>query len=144
MQKRGKVSEAQREVDEALSAMSVAPIEIVERPLPPFDFDNQEATVWTSIVNSMPAEWFSVSSLPLLRQYVHHTIAAQNLSQLIADVCANTEELNIKTYTTLLTAQKEQSSVMATLATKLRLTNQSLINTRGNHKVETKKKPWET
>lgn len=144
MNKRGKISEAQRDVEETLESIGISPIDIVDRPKPPFDFDNREASIWASIVNSMPADWFNTASLPLLRQYVHHTVASENLSQLIAEVSANSEELNIKAYITLLTAQKEQSGVMAQLATKLRLTNQSLTNHRGNKTSEAVKlKPWE-
>jgi len=143
MNKRGPISEAHRDMQETLESIGVTAIDIIDRPKPPFDFDNREASIWASIVNSMPADWFNTASLPLLRQFVHHTVAAENLSQLIAEVSANSEELNIKAYITLLTAQKEQSGVMAQLATKLRLTNQSLINQRGNSAVETKSKPWD-
>lgn len=143
MNKRGKTSGAEREFQETIETVGISAIEIVDRPKPPFDFDNRETSIWVSIVNSMPSDWFNTASLPLLRQFVHHTVAAENLSQLIAEVSSNSEELNIKTYITLLTAQKEQSGVMAQLATKLRLTNQSLINQRGNSAVETKSKPWD-
>lgn len=146
MVKRGPVSEAQRELDEELSSMAVSPsvIEITERPKPPFYFDDQEASIWTTIVNSMPADWFNVGSIPLLTQYVRHTVASRNLAQLIADCTSNSEEINVKLYVTLLRAQKEESSVLSSLATKLRISNQSLINKRGNHKdVGVKNKPWE-
>lgn len=142
--KRGPVSEAQREIEEELGTMQVAPIEITERPMPPFDFDNQEASIWASIVNSMPADWFNTGSLPLLTQYVRHVVASRNIAQLISEATSNTEEINVKLYVTLLRAQKEESSAMSSLATKLRISNQSLINKRGNHKdVNAKSKPWE-
>jgi hypothetical protein len=125
--------------------MQVAPIEITERPMPPFDFDDQEASIWASIVNSMPADWFNTGSLPLLTQYVRHVVASRNLAQLIADTTSNSEEINVKLYIALLRAQKEESGVLASLATKLRISNQSLINKRGNHKdAGAKSKPWET
>lgn len=137
--KRGRVSEAERE----LAHMGVTPIEIQDRPLPPLDFDNREASIWASIVNSMPADWFNIGSIPILTQYVRHTVASQNLASLIADVTANTEEINVKTYITLLRAQKEESSILASLATKLRITQQAVINKRGNHKELGNSKPWE-
>lgn len=145
MTKRGPVSKEQRELEDELGTMSVSPIEITERPLPPFDFDNQEATIWASIVNSMPADWFNTGSIPLLTQYVRHVVASRNLAQLIADTTSNSEEINVKQYIALLRAQKEESSALSSLATKLRISNQSLINKRGNHKPEgSKSKPWET
>lgn len=139
----GRISEAQKELEHELEGMSVSPIEITERPSPPLDFDNLEASIWASIVNSMPADWFNVGSIPLLTQYVRHTVASQNLAQLIADVTSNSEEINVKTYITLLRAQKEESGILSSLATKLRISNQSLINKRGNHKEIGKSKPWE-
>lgn len=141
----GRISEAQKELEEQLEHMSVGPIEVIDRPLPPIDFDDREAAIWSTIVNSMPADWFNVGSIPLLTQYVRHTIASQNLAYLIANVTSNSEEINVKEYVTLLRAQKEESGILSSLATKLRISNQSLINKRGNHnEISGKKKPWET
>jgi|SRR5215217_7067250 len=145
MVKRGPVSKEQRELDDELGTMDVTTIEIAERPMPPFDFDNQEATIWSTIVNSMPADWFNTGSIPLLTQYVRHVVASRNIAQLIADATSNSEEINVKLYIALLRAQKEESSALSSLATKLRISNQSLINKRGNHKeVGAKSKPWES
>lgn len=140
----GRISEAQRELEEQLETMSVSPIEITERPMPPIDFDDREAAIWASIVNSMPADWFNIGSVPLLTQYVRHTVASQNLAQLIADETSNSEEIDVNIYIKLLRAQKEESGILSSLATKLRISNQALINKRGNHKEIGKSKPWET
>lgn len=139
----GRISEAQKEVEQELKTMTVGPIEIIDRPNPPIDFDDREAAIWASIVNSMPADWFNIGSIPLLTQYVRHTVASQNLAQLIANITSNSDEINIKSYITLLRAQKEESGILSSLATKLRISNQALINKRGNHKEIGKSKPWE-
>jgi hypothetical protein len=143
--KGGRISEAQLELEQQLETMSVGPIEVIDRPLPPIDFDDREAAIWSSIVNSMPADWFNIGSVPLLTQYVRHVVASQNLAFLIANATANSEEINVKEYIALLRAQKEESNALSSLATKLRISNQSLINKRGNHKeISGKKKPWES
>src|SRR6185503_20921599 len=98
MVKRGPVSKEQRELDDELGTMDVTTIEIAERPMPHFDFDNQEATIWSTIVNSMPADWFNTGSIPLLTQYVRHVVASRNIAQLIADATSNSEEINVKLY----------------------------------------------
>lgn len=144
MVKRGPISKEQREIEEELEGMQISPIEIQDRLLPPIDFDQQETTIWINIVNSMPSDWFNIGSIPLLTQYVRHVVASRNIAQLIADATSNTEEINVKLYISLLRAQKEESSALSSLATKLRISNQSLINKRGNHKeIGSKKKPWE-
>ncbi len=144
MAHKGRISTAQKELEEELGNMSISPITSTERPNPPLDFDEVEASIWASIVNSMPADWFNIGSIPLLTQYVRHTVASQNLAQLISNETSNREAINVKAYVTLLRAQKEESGILSSLATKLRISNQSLINKRGNHKEIGKSKPWET
>lgn len=145
--KKGRVSEAQRELEEELSSMAITIPLSTDRPSPPLGFDDRESSIWISIVNSMPADWFNIGSIPLLTQYIHHTVASQNLAQLISDTTSNPTEIDVKKYITLLRAQKEESAILSSLATKLRISNQSLINKRGNHKdiggSDEKKKPWE-
>lgn len=145
-QKRGSASKAQKEFEEKLSNLAPMPmpIDIVERPRPPIDFDDREASIWSLIVNSMPADWFNTGSIPLLTQYVRHTVASQNLAFLIAKVTSDSDEIVVKDYVTLLRAQKEESGILSSLATKLRISNQALINKRGNHKEVGKSKPWES
>lgn len=144
--KKGRVSEAQRELEEELSSMEISIPVATDRPSPPLDFDQLESSIWISIVNSMPADWFNIGSIPLLTQYVRHTVASENLAKLISNVTSDPTEIDVKSYITLLRAQKEESAVLSSLATKLRISNQSLINKRGNHKEigsDEKKKPWE-
>lgn len=141
--KRGRASEQEREFEEDFVSTGIIPIEISDRPQPPANFGSREREEWFAIVNSMPADWFSRPSLPMLTQYVHHTIASQNIAQLIADVTADPDEINVKSYIALLRAQKEESMVISSLATRLRISPQATINKRGNQKDLGKAKPWE-
>lgn len=146
MAHKGRTPKAKLELDDSLreNNMSLMSLERTERPAPPVDFDNYEASIWNKIVNSMPADWFNIGSVPLLTQYIRHTVASQNLAQLITDVTSDPDELNVKKYITLLRAQKEESAILSSLATKLRISNQSLINKRGNHKeTGSESLPWE-
>jgi hypothetical protein len=39
---------------------------------PPGDLDPAEQATWTTIVESLPADWFGSGNLPLLKQYCRH------------------------------------------------------------------------
>lgn len=142
--KRGRASEEEREFENEIITTGVVPLDITERPQPPIDFDSRERDEWYAIVNSMPSDWFSRPSLPMLTQYVRHTIASQNIAQLIANATSDPDEINVKNYIALLRAQKEESMVISSLATRLRISPQATINKRGNQKDLNKSKPWES
>lgn len=126
----------------SLMISNVTPVETVERQRPPHDLSDEEVEVWSAVVNSEPADWFSPSTVPLLAQYCRHTIHARRIAELIERATAD-PDLAVSAYDRLLKMQERESRAIATLATKMRITNQSLTNHRGNKKPRTGGKPWE-
>jgi hypothetical protein len=117
-------------------------LEISERQRPPHELSDEEAETWTAIVASEPADCFTVATRPLLAQYCHHVVHARRIAHLIAQT-ASTPNFDRDGYERLLRMQERESRVMATLATKMRLTQQSTRTHRGNKRMSLARKPWE-
>lgn len=136
MAKRGRKSAASLEV------AAVSPLEVVERPRCPHDLTDEEAEVWFAVVNRLPADWFPVETHPLLVQYCRSTIQARRVAELIEKATAD-PELSVAAYDRLLRMQARSSASIAMLATKMRISQQSTSNHRGNKKQVSPRKPWE-
>lgn len=137
MQKRGRASAA------SLTISAVGPIEVVERQRPPHDLTDEEVEVWAAVVGAEPADWFSPSTVPLLAQYCRHVIHARRIAELIERATSD-PELAVKDYDRLLKMQDRESRAIASLATKMRVSQQATTNHRGNKRPSAPKKPWES
>lgn len=142
--KRGRKSAASLEV------ASPSRLETIERPNCPHDLTDEESEVWFTVVNRLPADWFPAETHPLLAQYCRATIQARRVAELIeqatSDIDPETKEptLTVSAYDRLLKMQARQSATLASLATKMRISQQATTNHRGNKKQVSPKKPWET
>jgi hypothetical protein len=116
-------------------------IEVVRRPDAPYDLRDEEATEWWAIVNRMPADWFPRETHSVLSQLCRHVVNARRVAQLItAELSA--EKLSVETYERLLRMQARESGAIASLSTKLRITQQSTYD-KSKKKPTLVQKPWE-
>lgn len=138
MGKRGPKSSA------SLSVLTADPskIEIVERQKPPHDLSDEEVEIWHAVVSSVAADWFTRGTTPLLSQYCRHAVQARRLAELIEKATSD-PELEIKDYDRLLKMQQRESAAISMLATKMRISQQSTTNHRGNKNTQAGRKPWE-
>jgi hypothetical protein len=127
---------------EALVIAASSPLEITGRVKPPHDLTDEATEVWVAIVNSHPADHFHPGNSPLLTQYCRHVIEARRVGELIERATAD-KDLKAASLARLYRMQQAESLVMTTLATKLRLTNQSTVNHRGNRVRGPAGKPWD-
>jgi hypothetical protein len=132
-----------------------AALEQTPRQRPPAELTREQAAVWNAIVAAEPAGWFSVPTRPVLVQYCRHIVAARRAAEMIEALEASIAERSaidaanhlgitlsaVEAFDRLLKIQERESRVIASLATKMRLTQQATTNHRGN-KIEPKK-PWE-
>lgn len=124
-------------------APKTAAVETIERPRCPHDLNDEEAEVWFAVVNRLPADWFPAETHPLLVQYCRTTVQARRVAEMIEKATSD-PELTMSAYDRLLRMQARQSSALALLATKMRISQQSTTNHRGNKKqVAPDKKPWD-
>jgi hypothetical protein len=136
--KRGRTSTAA-----VLTAPTPSQVDRIERPVCPHDLLDEEAEVWSSIVDSLPADWFKAENLPLLSQYSRHVIAARRIAELIERATAD-PKLGIRDYDRLLKAQARESAAISSLAVKMRISQSTVRNDRGNSKSRSAPcKPWE-
>jgi hypothetical protein len=122
MPKRGRKSMA----DLAITPTSLGP---VMRPDAPYDVTTEEAEEWWAITNRMPAEWFPRETHALLTNFCRHVVTARRISQLIS-VTETAEHLDIEMYDRLLRMRERESRAASSLATRLRMTQQSTIDLR--------------
>lgn len=136
MQQRGRKSSA------ALEITTTSVLERVERPKAPHDLTDEEIEVWAAVVASEPADWFSPATLPLLSQYCRHAVHARRIAELLEKATGD-EKLAITDYERLLKMQQRESAMLKTLATSMRISQQSTTNHRGNKTKSAARKPWE-
>ena len=133
--KRGRPSGAE------LAVVPVTPLGVQQRIEAPHDLTGEETEVWVAVTNAEPADHFSASTAPLLAQYCRHVVSSRRVAELIERAVSG--ELSIRDYNELLHMQERESRVIATLATKMRLSQQSTTNHRGNKKPTQARKLWD-
>jgi hypothetical protein len=139
MAKRGRVSAAA--TDLAIVGLS-ATIERIHRPEPPYELTDAHAVVWRRVSEDLPADWFTAKHAGLLKQYCRHETEADRVAMLIEQEMGK-EQVDLANYDKLLAMQEREGRAMSSLATRMRLTQQSLYDKSkkaGGPKVS---KPWE-
>jgi hypothetical protein len=136
MTKRGRKSAA------SLALRPVTPVEATPRPAPPDELSDEEADEWRAVVDRLPADWFARETHPLLVQYCRHVVTARRIRQLIAKLEAE-EDFSLKDWADTLKMQQRESAVLATLATKMRISQQSTYDKSRKKGDGGKSKPWD-
>ena len=107
----------------------------------PADLTDDQAEEWRAVVNRMPAEWFPRETHALLADYCRHVVMARKISQLIQQ-SEEGETLDVGEYDRLGRMAERESRVIASLATKMRLTQQTTYD-KTKKKPSTALKPWD-
>jgi hypothetical protein len=126
----------------AVAIPSVADLRGDARPEPPADLTEEQAAEWCAIVGRLPADWFQRETHGLLTQYVRHVVTARRIARLLAEMDA-AEDLNVRDYDRLLKAQERESRCIASLATRMRISQQSSYDKSRSKPDEPATKPWE-
>lgn len=136
MEGRGRKSTA------SLSVISSGSLQSIQRPGPPADLGKEQAAEWIAIINRLPADWFGRETEGLLAQYCRHLVAARRVADLIA-AAESDEECNIKDYDRLLKMQEREGRAISSLATKMRISQQSTYD-KSKKKPDQSRKPWQS
>lgn len=135
---------------------SAASLEVAVRPAPgvavrleaPLHISEAERSVWVQVVNDQPADAFMVTHAPLLELYCRHVVNAR----VIADEVANfqrewlADDAGLKRYDRLLAMAEREGRAASSLATRLRITRQSVHEVTAGRRLAAAKqtrKPWE-
>ena len=108
-----------------LSAISCDGIEIHRRPEPPEHLGDNAAEIWRSITNSLPADWFTPGTLPLLEALCGLTVSQRYTLRSLQVLERGGDDFDQDEWEGLLKQLGEVSGRIATLATRMRLTPQS-------------------
>ena len=132
------------------SGLTVVPLpQRLERLRPPDRLTLAERAVWEETVNARPADWFGVEQAPLLEAFCRHVIYARTIGQVLRGIgprCLLDEE-GLDRHRKLLAMHERETNAASRLATRMRLTGQSLIDKRvagrATDRFSAARKPWE-
>lgn len=98
-----------------------------DRPEPPERLSEAGAEIWRAVVSSKLHDWFTRDTLHLLEAYCHAVVSHRLISAGVNGFTEEhmSEEKGLALYDKLTRMQERQARVMATIATKLRMTQQS-------------------
>lgn len=126
------------------AALAVVPASGPNEPLPaPSDLSDAEAELWREIVESKPADWFDVDSAPVLKEYIRAVTMCDVLDARVKEVLAAGHS-DVKQ---LLDMRDKESRRMVSMATKLRLTQQSQYTAKSAATANKRaggKRPWQS
>ena len=129
-----------RKSSESLTVIGARGIETIKRPQAPDELTNEQAEEWRAVVDRLPADWFPRETHALLVQYCRHVIASRRIAQLIA-VAESGETFDLAEYDRLCNMMQRESRVIASLATKMRLSQQTKFDKEKKRSVKPNK-PW--
>lgn len=115
---------------------------------PPADLTAEECGVWARVTATKPGDWWDAGSLPLLVQYCRAVVQSDAVALQVSAVSpflATPEGLPM--YKELRKIQATLSAEISSLATKMRLTQQSRYTAQSSSTANAKapggRKPWE-
>ena len=125
------------------SALAIVPskVERIPRAPAPKDLSDEEKFEWVAVVNRMAADHFPRETHGVLAQYCRHIVAARCISQWIQDGIES-KAMTIDRYDQLLKMQEREGRALSSLATRMRLTQQSRYDA-SKKKPDQGSMPWE-
>ena len=116
------------------AASGLAVVRSIERlPQAPAELTADQAEVWCRVVATKPADWFQADSQPVLMEYCRSIVLAREIAQQVNDFDRTklVDYEGFKLWKELTQMQREQSKLVAMLAVRMRLTQQSKYEARG-------------
>jgi hypothetical protein len=126
----------------SLSVISSPRVETVRRAEPPTELTDEQASEWIAIVTRLPADWFPRETYGMLAQYCRHVVSARRVAQLIAE-CEASDSFDVEDYDRLLKMQEREGRALSSLATRMRLSQQTTYD-KSKKKPGPSRKPWES
>jgi len=128
--------------------LAIVRVEPPLQPRPPADLTAEQAAEFVSIVNHMPANWFGQESVGILAAYCRHSANARLIAKEIEAFKPEwlRADNGLDRFDQLLKIQDRQHRTMATLASKMRLSQSSrtkLAKTIANAPSSGEVMPWD-
>lgn len=103
----------------ALSVIGVAGIEVVERPKPPIELNDEQRSEWVAIVNAHAADRFTRGQIAMLAAHCRHVVAQRRIGQMVDQLVDGDRPFDMDEYDRLLKMQERESRCLASLAVRL-------------------------
>lgn len=146
---RGRKTEEAQRLKAFANTLSAPDAKTFERPQPPSYLTESQCEIWREVVSRLPPDWFPPETLPLLEQYCYHILEARELGKRINNFKIKTSKDEDKR-DKLVRKQMALTNILSMLATRMRLTQQSLVDRRRQRQAMVEdeangfdKKPWE-
>ena len=114
---------------------------IPKRPDAPKHLTKDQSKVWDRIVKRMPADWFTEESHDLLGQYCRHVVDADKVAKRIDD---QPDDVDVTILDKWLKMQERESRGLSSLATRMRISQQSTLDREKRKTSTPTEKPWTT
>jgi hypothetical protein len=113
-----------------------------QRPEPPAELTAKQAEIWKFTVAALRHDWFGPENWPLLTQYCRHAALADVIAKGINVTSIQTD---LSRFARLTAMQARESAMIASLATRMRVTIQSSRDSRISKRDPGagRPKPWE-
>lgn len=131
---------------QSTASLSLVRVSTLQPPEPPEELSQAESSLWVKVAASKPADWFQPDNLPLLTEYVRAIVMSDRLSILVETALAGDggeDSLSLKDLMRLRNMEVQRAT---SIATKLRLTQQSKYQPRGAFTKDAKAglaRPWQ-
>jgi len=99
-------------------------ITAIERPSPPDGLTDEQSIEWRAVVDRMPGEWFPPETHGMLAQFCRHVVSARHVAELTEKLLSS-DAFDLETYNKLLIMQEREGRALSSLATRMRITNQT-------------------
>lgn len=126
----------------SLEVVPLAPVQSIPRAEAPAELTDEQAAEWMAIVNRLPAEWFPRETHGLLADYCRHVVRSRRIAQMV-DQAESEEPLDLDQLDKLYRMAERESRAASSLATRLRITQQSTVNHKTKKPTQLKR-PWES
>ena len=133
---RGRTSRA------ALEVVTDGNVQSLARPVAPDYLSDEEAAEWLAVVNRLEADWFPRETHGLLADYCRHVIKGRRVAQLLEAQYDDAQGVDVDHLDKLYKMAERESRAAASLATRLRITQQSTVSPKAK-KPNMIKRPWE-
>jgi phage terminase small subunit len=125
-----------------LTVIAGSGVETIRRPDPPDNLTDEQADEWRAVVRRLPADWFPRETWGLLAQYCRHVVSSRRVQQLVASIEAE-KDFDIVAYDRALKMQERESRCIASLATKMRISQQTQYDKSKKRGSVIARKPWD-
>src|SRR6202008_1135270 len=116
---------------QSAASLGVVPIGPRPAPPPPMELTADQAVIWREVAAQRPPTWFTADTFPLLVAYCRLVTDARDIEALIQGIDLQAVAENKETldrYRKLIAMRCQIAAGLASLATKMRLSQQSRYN----------------